>query len=185
VAKDTQLVDIRQSPFPLATHDTLLSTGQPYQLHADGGYTTNTDHFAWTPATGLDDPFSADPVAIGLQDITYKVKMDNLFGCTLTDTVHITYYKGPDIYLPAAFTPNGDGMNDVFRPFPVGMQKLEFFRVFDRWGRQVYQTQAYLAGWDGSVNGRQYPAGTYIWEVRGKDYNNKTIFKKGTVLLLR
>lgn len=186
-ARDTQLIDIRQSPYRLTTHDTILSTGQPLQLHADGGYTTNTDKFIWSPAAGLDDPFSADPIAVATspQDITYKVQMDNLFHCTLTDTIHVKYYKGPDIYLPAAFTPNGDGINDVFRPLPVGMQKLEFFRVFDRWGKQVYQTQTYLAGWDGSSNGRLASQGTYIWEVRGKDFNNKTIFKKGTVLLLR
>jgi len=187
VAIDTQLVDIRQSPYRLTTHDTILSTGQPLQLHADGGYTTNTDSFIWTPSTNLDNPFSADPIATATSpaDITYKVQIDNLFHCTLTDSIRVKYYKGPDIYLPNAFTPNGDAMNDIFRPFPVGLKQLEFFRVFDRWGKQVYQTQTSYAGWDGRVNGRDAAAGTYIWEVRGKDYNNKTIFKKGTVLLLR
>ncbi|HWB26499.1 MAG TPA: gliding motility-associated C-terminal domain-containing protein, partial [Chitinophagaceae bacterium] len=134
---------------------------------------------------GLDNPYIANPVATGTQDITYKVQETNMFGCSLSDTVHLTYYKGPDIYLPNAFTPNGDGVNDVFRPFPVGIQKLEYFRVYNRWGNLVYQTQTYLAGWNGSINGRQAPAGTYIYEARGIDYNNKQVFKKGTVLLIR
>jgi gliding motility-associated-like protein len=124
-------------------------------------------------------------VATGNQDITYSVRINNAFGCSLTDTIRLIYYKGPDIYVPAAFTPNGDGLNDVLRPFPVGIQKLEFFRVFDRWGNAVYQTQEYLAGWDGNIKGRQAPPGTYIYEVRGKDYNNKPVLKRGSILLIR
>jgi len=184
-ARDTQLINVRQSPLPLTTHDTVIATGVPYPLFANSGYDTTGSNYVWSPAAGLDDPYSANPVATGTQEITYKVQVNNSFGCSLTDTVHIKYYTGPEIYIPAAFTPNGDGMNDIFRPFPVGIQKLEFFRVYNRWGDLVYQTQAYLAGWDGRVNGREAAAGTYIYEVRGKDLNNKTVFKKGTVLLLR
>jgi gliding motility-associated-like protein len=184
-AKDTQYINVRQSPLPLQTHDTVITSGEPYQLSANSGYDTTGSTYIWSPSTGLDNPFSANPIATGTTGITYKVEETNMFGCSLTDTIHLTYYKGPDIYVPAAFTPNGDGKNDILRPFPVGIQKLEYFRVFDRWGNTVYQTQAYLAGWDGNIKGRQAPAGTYIYEVRGKDYNNKTIFKKGAVLLIR
>jgi len=183
--KDTQYVNVRQSPLPLQTHDTVITTGASYKLFANSGYDTTGSSYNWSPPAGLDNPFAASPVATGTQDITYTVHINNSFGCSLTDTVHIKYYTGPQIYLPDAFTPNGDGKNDVFRPFPVGIQKLEFFRVFDRWGNTVYQTQTYLAGWDGYVNGRLAPAGTYIYEARGKDLNNKTVLKKGYVLLIR
>lgn len=184
-AKDTQLINIWQSPLPLTTHDTIIATGAPCPLFANSGYDTTRSTYTWSPSNGLDDPYSANPIATGTQDVTYKLQVKNSFGCGLTDTVHIKYYKGPDIYIPAAFTPNGDGMNDIFRPFPVGIQKLEFFRVYNRWGGIMYQTQTYMGGWDGNFNGRQAPAGTYIWEVRGLDYNNKKLFKKGTVLLIR
>jgi len=184
-AKDTQLINIWQSPFPLSTHDTIITSGTPYALYPNSGWDTTASSYIWSPATGLDNPFAANPIVTGTQDITYRAQIHNRFGCELDDTVHIKYYKGPDIYIPAAFTPNGDGNNDVFRPFPVGIEKLEFFRVFDRWGGIVYQTAAYLAGWDGNIKGRQAPAGTYIWEARGKDLNHKTVFKKGTVLLIR
>ncbi len=184
-AKDTQLINIWQSPFPLNTHDTIITSGAPYALYPNSGYDTTNSSYIWSPAAGLDDPYAGNPVATGTQDITYHVQMSNAFGCSLADTVHIRYYKGPDIYVPAAFTPNGDGMNDVFRPFTVGIKKLAFFRVFNRWGGLMYQTETYMAGWDGNKNGRQAAAGTYIWEARGTDYNNKTVFKKGTVLLIR
>ncbi|HWB28179.1 MAG TPA: gliding motility-associated C-terminal domain-containing protein [Chitinophagaceae bacterium] len=184
-AMDTQYINIRQSPLRLQTHDTVVTSGVPFRLFANSGYDTTGSTYIWSPSAGLDDPFSANPVATGTNDITYKVQESNMYGCSLTDTIHLTYYKGPDIYVPLAFTPNGDGKNDIFRPFPVGIQRLEYFRVFDRWGNLVYQTQAYLAGWDGSINGRQAPAGTYIYEVRGKDYNGKVVFKKGPVLLIR
>ncbi len=183
-ARDTQYINTRQSPYPLITHDTILSAGEPWQLHANSGY-DSIGSFVWTPAFGLDNPNSANPVATGTEDITYKVQIQNSYGCSLSDTVHIKYYKGPDIYVPNAFTPNGDGRNDIFRPFPVGIVKLDYFRVFNRWGGIMYQTQAYLQGWDGRVGGQPALPGTYIWEVRGKDYKNTVIFKRGTVLLIR
>jgi len=183
-ARDTQYINIRLSPYPLSTHDTVLSVEEPYQLHANAGY-DSIGSYVWSPAYGLDNPNSASPVATGTEDITYRVQMQNNYGCSLSDTVHIKYYKGPDIYVPNAFTPNGDGRNDIFRPFPVGIIKLDYFRVFNRWGGIMYQTQAYLQGWDGRVGGQPALPGTYIWEVRGKDYQNKIIFKRGTVLLIR
>ncbi len=183
-ARDTQYINIRQSPYPLITHDTILSVGEPYQLYANAGY-DSIGSYVWSPAYGLDNPNSASPVATGTEDITYRVQMQNNYGCSLSDTVHIKYYKGPDIYVPNAFTPNGDGRNDIFRPFPVGIVKLDYFRVFNRWGGIMYQTQAYLQGWDGRVGGQPALPGTYIWEVKGKDYQNKIIFKRGTVLLIR
>ncbi|HVX49418.1 MAG TPA: gliding motility-associated C-terminal domain-containing protein [Chitinophagaceae bacterium] len=184
-ASDTQYINIWQSPLPFTVHDTVITAGVPYQLFANPGYDSANNVFIWSPATGLDNPFIANPVAAGSNDITYRAEITNAFGCYLTDTIHLVYYKGPDIYVPNAFTPNGDGVNDIFRPFPVGIKKLEYFRVFSRWGNMVYQTQVYLAGWDGNIKGRQAPPGTYIYEVRGKDYNGKAVFKKGSVLLVR
>ncbi len=183
-ARDTQYINIWQSPYPLSPHDTVLTAGVPYHLFANAGY-DSTGSYVWTPQTGLSNPYVYNPIATGTEDITYRVQMENSHGCSLTDTVHIVYYKGPDIYVPQAFTPNGDGHNDVFRPFPVGITHLDYFRVFDRWGRVVYQTETYLAGWDGTLKGEAASPGAYVWEVRGVDYNNKTVFKRGTVLLLR
>jgi gliding motility-associated-like protein len=68
---------------------------------------------------------------------------------------------------------------------PVGIVTMEFFRVFDRWGKLVYSTTAYLQGWDGTVNGQTAGVGTYVWVVQGKDITNNTVQRKGTVTLVR
>jgi len=185
MAKDTQYIDIWRSPQGLQTHDTVLTAGQPYQLIAGAGDAGAGNTFKWWPVTALDNPYIANPVTTAGENITYTVQIKNGFGCSLTDTIRLTYYKGPDIYLPNAFTPNGDGLNDILRPFAVGMKKLEYFRVFNRLGNIVFKTETFMAGWDGMVNGSLAPAGTYIYEVNGIDSNNKRVVKKGTIVLIR
>jgi gliding motility-associated-like protein len=111
--------------------------------------------------------------------------MTNSHGCSLTDSIHIKYYTGPDIYLPNAFSPNGDGINDIFRPVCVGISTFKYFRVFSRYGELVYETKQAGPGWDGNIGSRPAPMGTYVWEASGIDYNKKAINKKGTVVLVR
>ena len=84
-----------------------------------------------------------------------------------------------------AFSPNGDGLNDVFRPIPSGIATTEYFRVFNRFGEQVFETNKWLMGWDGNYKGRIQPIGNYIWVIKGKDINGKVIEKKGYVILIR
>lgn len=164
-----------------AGNDTIITTGQAVQLHATGG-----NRYYWSPPSGLNDPNIADPVATWTQDIAYRVRVVQLpEGCFAEDTIHIRYIKGPDIYMPTAFTPNGDGMNDTFRPIPVGILKIDYFRVYNRWGQMVFETSQYMKGWDGYFNGRPADAGAYVWTVRGEDYNGRHIEKNGTVLLIR
>lgn len=164
-----------------AGHDTIITTGQRFQLHATGG-----NQYNWSPAFGLSDPGIADPVVYGNQDIPYRVRVtQSPEGCFDDDTINIRYIIGPDIYVPTAFTPNGDGMNDIFRPIPVGIKEIAYFRVYNRWGQLVFETTQYMKGWDGSFKGKPADAGAYVWMVGGEDYNNKQVEKKGTVLLIR
>ena len=69
------------------------------------------------------------------------------------DTVNIRVFKGPTFYVPTAFTPNGDGLNDIFRPTAVGIASMEYFRVFNRYGELVYETSDITKGWDGTYKG--------------------------------
>ena len=118
-------------------------------------------------------------------DTTYYVSILNRYGCLLEDSIHVKYYTGPDIYVPNAFTPNGDGVNDIFRPVPVGVYTMNYFRVYNRYGQMVYQSANAGQGWDGTIKGLPAPADSYVWEVKGLDYSGKSIFKKGTVVLVR
>ncbi|HRF17486.1 MAG TPA: gliding motility-associated C-terminal domain-containing protein, partial [Chitinophagaceae bacterium] len=99
--------------------------------------------------------------------------------------VRVRVYKGPDIYVPSGFTPNGDGRNDRFTPFPVGIKSLTYFRIFNRWGQQIFSTNRLHDGWDGTLNGTAQPSGVYVWMIQAVTDDNRVINKKGTVTIIR
>src|SRR5207253_1197287 len=103
--------------------------------------------------------------------IIYKVTVTSQEGCSSSDDVKVKIYKtAPDIFVPTAFTPNSDGLNDVLKPILVGISKLEYFRVYNRWGQQVYSTTTPGHGWDGRIAGISQPTGTFIYFTQGVDY---------------
>lgn len=161
-------------------NDTIAAFGQPVQLHASGG-----DLYEWTPATGLSDPKSADPVATLNADMQYIVAAYTSFGCPTYDTILIKAYRGPNIYVPNAFTPGNGGRNDRFRAIAVGITNISYFNIYNRTGQLIYSSRNISEGWDGSRNGQPQPAGTYIWMIKGADYLGKAHSEKGTVVLIR
>ena len=87
--------------------------------------------------------------------------------------------------IPTAFTPNGDGLNDIFRPQYAMMASLESFSVYSRWGNEVFTTKTMGIGWNGRMNGTDLPAGSYIYIIRGKDLLGNAFQAQGSVLLIR
>jgi gliding motility-associated-like protein len=144
--------------------------------------------FTWTPSFNLSNPNVDNPVvtAVNVGDsIVYKVTASSAAGCIGEAYVRVRVYKGPDLYVPTAFTPNGDGRNDRFYPFPVGIKAINYFRVFNRWGQLVFSSNTLHQGWDGKLRGTDQPTGVYVWMAQGIDKNNKLITKQGTVTLIR
>jgi len=160
--------------------DTIVATNQPVQLNATGGV-----FYKWSPSTGLNNPDIANPVAILQNNMQYVLTAYTPMGCATSDTIFIKAVKGPAIYVPNAFTPNGDGKNDRFRFIPVGMKEVSYFRIFNRYGQLVYSSNNAQPGWDGKLNGKLQPTGTYVWMVSGRDYNDKIQTQRGTVVLVR
>jgi gliding motility-associated-like protein len=114
------------------------------------------------------------------------VRVSNDIGCFDTDTILVKLYKlNPGLFIPNAFTPNGDGNNDIFRPVAIGMKSVDIFRVYNRWGQMLYSGTGNGAGWDGTFGGRPQEAATYVWYAEGMDYLNNKIKQKGTVILIR
>lgn len=163
-----------------AGNDTIITLGHTFQLHASGG-----TRYTWFPSAGLSNPFIPDPFVDRNSDIQYRVKVATSEGCFAYDSINLRYIKGPAIYVPNAFTPNNDGKNDVFRPVPVGIVEMDYFRVYNRWGQMVFETTKYMEGWNGYFKGKPAVPGGYVWMVKGKDFNGKSIEKKGTLLLIR
>ena len=100
-------------------------------------------------------------------------------------SVSIKVYHVVDIFVPNAFTPNGDGHNDVLRAVPIGIRDFKYFVVYNRWGQQVFYTRDAAKGWDGSINGKPQDTGTYVWAAAGADFTGKGIQRRGTVVLIR
>jgi gliding motility-associated-like protein len=138
------------------------------------------------PITWLSDPFISNPISLPQNDIEYIVTVSNAFGCSANDSIRVHVYKfKADFLVPNAFTPNGDAINNIFRPIPIGMKSMDIFRVYNRWGQMVYSGTGNGTGWDGTFGGRPQEAATYVWYAEGVDYLNNKIKKKGSVILIR
>ena len=182
---DTVIVTVLPKVNAFAGNDTVIIASLPLQLKATGGVT-----YQWSPAAGLDNPNIQGPIALldGKPEyVTYTVTVADQAGCSDTSSITIRVYKtGPDIFVPTGFTPNGDGRNDVFRPIYIGMQTIDYFKVYNRWGKLIYSNNAKDgSGWDGTINGIKQNTGAFVWIVRATDIIGKVHFKKGTVILLR
>ncbi|NOT93347.1 T9SS type B sorting domain-containing protein [Ferruginibacter sp.] len=177
---DDVLVSMRPPVPAFAGNDTNAIYGIPHQLFSSGG-----KFYTWSPSTHLNNPFAQKPLATLYNDTYFSLLVTDDIGCTNTDEVFIKVYKGPTYYLPNAFTPNGDGLNDVFRAVPVGISLTNYFNVYNRFGELVFQTNQWLKGWDGTYKGKKAASGTYVWLIKGMDKYGKVVEMKGTVILIQ
>lgn len=161
--------------------DTAVVVNQPLQLIGSGG-----SSYSWSPATGLSNPAIKNPVARLFENRQYVLTILNQEKCSATDTIDIIVFKvNPGLYVPTGFTPNGDGVNDLFRPILVGMKTLTYFRVYDRWGKQMFSSTSIGQGWNGKFGGKEQDAGTFVWMTEGVDHTGRRISERGYVILIR
>jgi gliding motility-associated-like protein len=114
------------------------------------------------------------------------VTVFNIAGCSDSAFINIKVFAtGPTVFVPTAFTPNNDGKNDVLRPVAVGMQRIEYFNVYNRWGQLVFSTSFNGAGWDGRISGQSQATNVYVWMVKAIDFNGASYFQKGMVTLIQ
>jgi len=163
-----------------AGNDTIASIGIPHQLLGSGG-----SKYQWSPANVLDNPQAQNPIAILQTDTRFNLIIKDTLGCTGTSTVLVKVYKGSTYYVPNAFTPNGDGLNDVFKAIAPGIKQTDYFKIFDRWGKLVFETNNMSKGWDGKYGGLAQPTAVYVWIIKGLDITGKIIELKGIVTLIR
>ncbi|GGA94428.1 PKD domain-containing protein [Puia dinghuensis] len=186
---DSVLVTVISKVIVNPGNDTAVVVGEALQLQA-----TSTDSalvsFSWNPADWLSNAAIADPIATitssSVDSVVYVVTATTPQGCSGSGKIRVLVYKTlPDIFMPNAFTPNGDGKNDVYRPILAGISSLDYFRIFNRWGQEVFATTQNGKGWDGMLGGHREEAGTFVYMVQGKDYMGKVHTKKGTFILVR
>ena len=161
--------------------DTSVVSGEPLLLHGTGGIS-----YTWTPATWLNNPASQDPVSLPGNSIEYILTVADANGCLGTDRINVNLFLvDPDMYVPNAFTPNGDDKNNVLRPILLGMKRLTYFRVYNRWGVLMFSTSEKDKGWDGRYNGKTQDPATFVWMAEGINYKGETRRKKGYAVLIR
>ncbi|MEP6728931.1 MAG: gliding motility-associated C-terminal domain-containing protein [Bacteroidota bacterium] len=182
---DTVLVKMLPDINAFAGNDTTIVTNQPLQLHASGGI-----KYLWTPSENLSAADTADPIAVIMQansGLRYKVMIYNEANCADSAFIKVKVYKTlPSVFVPNAFTPNGDGKNDILRPVAVGILRIEYFNVYNRWGQLVFSnTDPEAGGWNGRLAGKEQAADAYVWVIKALDYNGKEFNEKGVVLLIR
>jgi gliding motility-associated-like protein len=165
--------------------DTTVFKGQPVQLTAIDLNGSGFTSYAWSPATGLNNPAIENPTANPEETITYIVEALTPGGCKGSGSVTITVAITMDIYVPSGFTPNGDGNNDVLRAIPRGIRDFKYFAVYSRWGQLIFRTTDPSKGWDGSIQGQPQASGVFVWMAAGIDLQGKLIERKGTTVLIR
>jgi gliding motility-associated-like protein len=183
VGTNTLLITIQEPPMAVSW-DTSIVIGQTTPLP---GYVGSVFNYSWTPADYLNCTTCATPVASPTVEYIYSVKVKDIHGCferINTYTVHIELKGSLDV--PTAFTPNGDGTNDLINVDGWGIRKLNYFRVFNRWGELIYETTDLNSGWDGIYKGVPQNMETYVYQAEAELYTDTEPIKKtGYFKLLR
>jgi gliding motility-associated-like protein len=169
------------------TPDAVIEYNVPFQLNATSPQIRNyaAATFLWSPATGLNDANIQGPVAVLRENQTYTVDVTSELGCKGSGQVNLSIIRQESIIIPTAFSPNGDGQNEVLVPVVNDIESIRYFRIYNRWGQVVFSTNQLNTGWDGSFKGSAAISGTYVWEIEGVSTKGKVISKKGAVMLLQ
>lgn len=168
---------------PFAGNDTIIVLGYPFNLNGTG-----SQFYQWIPSDYLSNPNIPDP-SVSFPDTgkyTYVLRGSNEEGCVALDSILIWVVSYGQIFVPNAFSPNGDGINDVLMPRIVGYSKINYFHIFNRYGQQVYtSTNDNYPAWDGKYNGQVGDVGAYFWVINVTSADGTKVTKKGDITLIR
>ena len=139
----------------------------------------------WSPATHLGNATSYTPVFLSVTEQLYHISLKTISGCITVDTQLVKINKGIAIFVPNTFTPNADGTNDVLRPFTIGIKELVFFKIFNRWGQQIFQTSSINSAWDGRFKGSPVEMQTIVWMLEGIGVDNLKYTARGTTVVVQ
>ncbi len=140
--------------------------------------------FDWLPTTFLACADCPTPDVTPTQTTVYTLLVTDAAGCSASDTVRAVVM--PDLLLlPTAFSPNGDGVNDLFRPANKNLRKFNM-QIYNRWGELVFETDNPKEGWDGVFKDREQQLGVFVWKVDYQTTNmKKNRYESGNVTLIR
>ncbi|MDB4061610.1 gliding motility-associated C-terminal domain-containing protein [Vicingaceae bacterium] len=145
--------------------------------------------YEWEPADDLDNPNSPNPNATLRTTTTYRVTITDLnTGCEVVALKRLRIFEvncaEPDIFIPTAFSPNGDFTNDILFVRGANIREIEF-QLFNRWGEMVFETTETNKGWDGAYQGKKVDPGVFVYQVKAICFDGQEFIDKGNITLLK
>ncbi len=173
-------VAVNPNPFVFAGRDTSFNADEPFMSLLARGTGTLT----WLEGEGIVCADCPDTRITPRTNNCYVVEAVNSFGCKAQDRVCITLTDNYGIYIPNTFTPNRDGLNDVFFVYGTGLSQMSI-EIYNRWGENVFLSDNQSVGWDGTYKGTECNPGLYIYSISYKGLDGKKNSKTGQVSLVR
>lgn len=170
-------VNVTSRPIVSAGADKTIIAGQSVQLQ---GSVQHAQVYEWAPAVFINDIQSLQPVVSPPADITYILRASSPECGVATDSVQVRVFK--KVQVPNSFSPNGDGVNDTWVITALEAYNSFELTVFDRYGMPVYSSRNRYLPWDGKVQGKPLPFGTYYYVLHLKQVNS---WLKGSVVIIR
>lgn len=174
-------IDVYRNPVANAGIDKVILAGDTAVLSATVKGTAVS--YGWTPSLFLSDAHAVQPMAFPTENQLYTLSVFSNVGCgAATDDVLVKVYS--DIFIPTAFTPNGDGKNDRFQVLPLDNYAIVQMIVYNRWGQLMYTSKDKYSSWDGTYKGMVQPTGSYVYRVELLSPQGRRIIKQGSIMLL-
>jgi len=180
---DTAMVTVFVLPLPevFAGKDTSIYYGDIALLYAHG----TAVNYIWSPQEPVADPFSLNTPASPASTTVFTITATGANGCIARDEMKVSLLPVCDrLYIPSAFSPNNDGINDVFKIIDYGQNDIIYCRIFNRWGKKIFETDNLADGWDGSYLGVPQGIGVYVYQLYLRCGHNY-VSKHGNITLIR
>lgn len=176
------VVLVHDLPTAEAGDNLMIVSGETVSLNGQG----TGSSFNWSPPNGLSCTDCPTPEASPAQTTTYMLTVTNEYGCQRRDSVVIRVGCDNDVvFIPNAFSPNEDGQNDVFYVRSKGLRNVDYLRIYDRWGKLMFESNSLSQGWDGTNNGKPVMPGVYIYHLKATCSNGQMIMMQGNVTVVK
>lgn len=182
-------VIVKSLPLVDAGPDRVLPYNSPFTITPV--YSSNVAQYLWSPSIGLNCNTCANPAGIAQEEQLYTITVISDSGCVASDNVQIAIEcKYANLLLPTAFTPNNDGLNDVYYPIARGIRSIKRFVIFNRMGQKIFESvnikpNEISSGWNGYFKGQQADPGAYVYFLEAVCETGNIITKKDSFILIR
>lgn len=183
-ATDNVLVTIHETPLLSLGDDKLVYEGDHVPLVANISNGNGLGTYNWQPDTLLTCGVCSNTIALASDTMLYVLNYTDNNGCSASDSIVLNVLPVKEIFWPNAFSPNGDGNNDLYLPYGNNVKLIDW-KVFNRWGEKIFESTNFFEGWDGTYKGKPQNPAVYIYEATVTLMNGNTKNFKGSFVLIR